>query len=138
MKRVFYSILFTACLLLLASCDKELLDGAGIELKWEESTYSTQWEDNTEYFVVPQKGGTFTFVCTNCSLSPTYAQVLISYPGDKVHFEPCFEVEKEIKVEGNKVTVSIPANDSIKRYIHVNFSIINDHGRRRFVQEGVK
>ena len=131
-----YSLIFLSCCLFFSSCDDERLLGEGRKIEWNKTTYNTTEIDGANYFTVPQEGGTYVF---ESKTHPHYdvENVFILFteePSRRVWLE----MKNYTKVDGNKLTVDFPANDSTTRYVLVHVSFANDNGGLLFIQEGVK
>lgn len=139
MKRLFYPLLVLACVAL-AACgndDEDFIMGP-TNIVWENVQYPYESIGNEHYYTVPQEGGTYTFVCQNCTLGKVGVDTFVRY-GETGEGQRTHELE-DVKAgaDGKAVTVTLPANDTITRYIDMSIHAFCYFGTLHFKQEGAK
>lgn len=124
----------------LYSCNDEKMIG-GVPYRWKDVNYIYDYKKESagnveKYYVVPQEGGTYTFVCENYILEPpqshfsSYYRYDINENGiDSVPFI-------DTKLKANTFTITVHPNDTITRYFYTCFKEIEAYGSIAFVQEG--
>ena len=121
------SMVFVAC------GDGDTPDGKWNAMQWEDVTYASQTINNTNYYIVPQEGGTYTFVCKN--YTPAQVTSLSRYKIDETLNPSTFA---SVSQNGKTVTVTIAPNDTITRYAILEVMCGDAGCAINFVQEGAR
>ena len=128
------------CSMFLYSCNEDLMDGM-IQYSWKDVSYIYDYKKGSagnveKYYVVPQEGGTFTFVCENFILEPPQSDFSSYYRYDNAENGHDSVPFIDTKFKANTFTITVHPNDTITRYFYTYFNRLDAYGRIAFVQEG--
>lgn len=134
-----YILLVIAGLTLVSCGDDEMVDVGAF--KWEKVSYRSKEIRGVKYYVVPQRGGDYTFVMKLSDTKGMKVTCKETYDNpENTQMSSWTKSESAaIKIEGNRVYITFLPNDSTTRRCSMYFSQgYTTQGYLDFVQEGAK